>query len=555
MLSELPIEIQYQILEYLSVDDLLSLSFVSKDLRYLARTIKIRPSFCKRMVVCGNKYILNVSKYKVCELPDIPNEELEEIFRDKSIQCYVSERLEVFKYARKLVQFDKRITSIPPEFGNIKHLNLSKCTNIVDFSMLGNNEFLDVSNTNIEDISNLVNVKVLNINDCYGIKDIPVTCNNEEIIALNVNLKDVSNLVKVKKLTLSYELTEEILRMYEVDLEQEQEVYIPSLPGEVIRNINIFSNLEKLIINKYYLRIDLKLLQHIPDLTLNNCSNLENFEYLGKQHTLSLAGSNISNIQNLENVRDLNLSNCSDIIDFTYLGKQYKLNLSDTKIKDINNLVNVAHLNLCSCYYIIEFGCLGKQITLYLDGCKIGDISNLADVENLSLNNCINIYEFDCLGNQKKLYLAGTRIRDISRLGNIEYLGISNCIVITNFDSLGSNLKYLDASFTNISDVSKLSFVRELLLNYCNNVKDYDAIGKNQSRIELYASTIKNVSNLRFVDNLMLSSCEDLHDLSPLGYQCCLNVSSLIRTCDKRDSKHLEYLQSRIKEFHHIMLF
>lgn len=131
-----------------------------------------------------------------------------------------------------------------------------------------------------------------------------------------------------------------------------------------IRNISAISVVECIGI------LDLEILANIKKININSVA--KNYNLLGRQDTLGIISSCITDISRFGNIRRLCLDGCVNII-------------------DISPLANVPELCIRRCKNIKNFDILGRQQVLELSYMCINDISHLSAVKKIALINVAGI--------------------------------------------------------------------------------------------------------------------------------------------------------------------
>ena len=333
---------------------------------------------------------------------------------------------------------------------SLNDLKLVKCRNITDIKYLKNIKIINLSYTNIEDVSILTNVSKL---ECRGCLRLKIVFGLKNIIYL-----DISNNFNLK-------LNIEDSSKLEYLLYSSSNIYSNSIFNN---NISSFKNISNINISNCNNIIDISILSNVKELNISKCYN-------------------IKDISSLKNVKSLNICYCYGIEDITslknikYLYAVGCINIS--KIPKFSKNLNVIYL---STGYLIDCRNFIDCINL-----KKFNLSNSLFVENLSsisyllnkksfqnrlvkvnLSNCTNLIDVSSLSNITKLNLSHcSEVRDVNCLKNVKYLNLSNCIKIKDVSMLGNVFK-LNLSHTKISDVSKLGNNNILNLICCNNIKD-----------------------------------------------------------------------------------
>lgn len=190
---------------------------------------------------------------------------------------------------------------ILPVLFNTK-LSLVGCQ-IYEFEKLINIKHLDISKTNIQDISIFINVYELIIYDCILLKKLEIN-SNIRILKINteVPLVDFKNI-------------------YDLTLQNQQYVEIS----------DYFTNVKKL--------------------DLSFCKNIIITKKI-KFDKLNLSYTDISDVSKLCDVYELILYKCKKVNNVNSLYNVKKLDISYTDITDISNLYNVYKLTMYYCKYL-----------------------------------------------------------------------------------------------------------------------------------------------------------------------------------------------------------
>ena len=98
------------------------------------------------------------------------------------------------------IEFD---TKTMKSLSNIKIIDLSNCSHVNDISMLKDAEYIDISFTNVSDVSMLGLQKTLILSGCTNVHDVQNLGNVTHLdLSGCINIEDVSSLGKVHTLTL-----------------------------------------------------------------------------------------------------------------------------------------------------------------------------------------------------------------------------------------------------------------------------------------------------------------------------------------------------------------
>jgi hypothetical protein len=105
---------------------------------------------------------------------------------------------------------------------------------------------------------------------------------------------------------------------------------------DIIKNVNIFTNIYKLCLLRCEGIKDVSLLGNLHSLSLIECVNIVDVSALGNVHTLNLSGcKKIKDISALKNVHELNICGCRRI---------KNIEKSNIEILAINNIIEGIHL-------------------------------------------------------------------------------------------------------------------------------------------------------------------------------------------------------------------
>lgn len=96
------------------------------------------------------------------------------------------------------------LNTIVDNFTNLSELSLVECEEITDVSILGKLKILDLSETEIEDVSALSGVHTLYLNNCPNISDVSSLVNVKKLYLLgSEDINDVSMLVNAEELDIT----------------------------------------------------------------------------------------------------------------------------------------------------------------------------------------------------------------------------------------------------------------------------------------------------------------------------------------------------------------
>lgn len=208
---------------------------------------------------------------------------------------------------------------------------------------------------------------------------------------------------------------------------------------------------------------------HITAKDIKEMGKLKNITSLSFTECQFDVDADLNGLKNLENVTSFTLENCSNITDFQFISNMTSLlSLRVTNNPNFNDLSYVASLPLNS---------------LIIDDTGVTDLSPLNDktsLHNLSCNNCAISTTFNNTtpAYMYSLEMSGCGLTDISFINsfsNVYELDLSNNMIsdLTVFDYCNS-INQLNLSHNDISDISPLSHfteITELDLSY-NSISD-----------------------------------------------------------------------------------
>lgn len=439
----------------------------------------------------------------------------------------LSKVIENFKNLENLNLSFCHINKYPEKSINVKTLKLEnfRCEidNLINFINLKSLVDLDLSYTNITDVSILNNIRKVNLSNCRKITNLNSLTNVYELILSNTAVSDISFFIGTCILILDFCTNN--LRSIE---------YLPNLKYislsrcDTIRDYSKLKDINTLESLNLYKNGSFKNINDIPQnikyLNISKCYNLEN----------------ISDLTKFKNLTELNCSACLDVYEIPFIVNLRKLDISYCyNIKTIKNtMCKLSYINADFCHNLKfeNYDCKSlSQITLFnneilsdvsifrnikdvnLTNCKnIKDVSPLSNCYKLDLSFCDNITNFDILLDIYDLNISYCKgLRGFNRFSNNHILNISNCKNITDVSTL-QNVHDLNISGTTISDISSLCKVTKLNISRCLNIKD--------------------ISMLKDVYNIDISFCNQIKDVSGLVNTVILTIrnhSSHIKGIEK----------------------
>lgn len=270
-------------------------------------------------------------------------------------------------------------------FAHIKHINLSCCGNLRNIHMLKNAHTLDLSDTNVIDVSALGRVHTLNLS--------------------NTNVKDVSMLGNVKDLNLyncaSIEHGVIVCDMHTLTCSSIVSIQEHSLNGN-IQNLSwmtwetyrsrvdatIFAGIQEVKLSQMSVK-NAHMFNNTKVLSIYNCTFLKPLSagVFANTRELYLSRSTISDVSMLGHLFKLCLSHCENVIDVSALGNVYYLDISWTNVRDGSKLKNVKILNIAGTK-IRDVSAYKRAKVVDVSYCEIRDLSPLKNVKVIFAQSC-----------------------------------------------------------------------------------------------------------------------------------------------------------------------
>ena len=166
--------------------------------------------------------------------------------------------------------------------------------NNIDLYSFKDLDILNISYSNITDISMLEKLHTLDISGCYKITDVSMLRNLHTLIMCYCNITDVSMLGNLHTLDISH--------------------------CKNIKDVSMFGNLHTL--------------------NISCCKQITNVSMLGNLHTLDISNCEITDVSMLGKLHILDISWCK-ITDISMLGNLHTLKIRGCKITDVSMLGNV----------------------------------------------------------------------------------------------------------------------------------------------------------------------------------------------------------------------
>jgi hypothetical protein len=277
-------------------------------------------------------------------------------------------------------------------YDHIRYLDLSN-TDVENVDLLGNVHTLNLKNTKVRDVSVLSNVNTLDLTKTHVI-DINMLKNVKKLYIQQTEIDIDVNTSMMRKLDIDYKIRRCADRVNNC------KVYSKKIYTDISRD-KFLSLTDKYPNKKYRLKFtsDEKF-EEIPEYLYDHIG------YLDLSHT------RITDTSRLGNIHTLNLMSTS-VIDVSRLGNVHTLDLSRTQVYNVNRLGNVH--------------------TLILSETQVTDVSMLGEVTNLDISGT-SVRDVSMLGNVRSLNISGTHVIDINMLGNVDYLRVINTVVDFDVD-------------------------------------------------------------------------------------------------------------------------
>ncbi|WP_050607466.1 leucine-rich repeat domain-containing protein [Clostridium niameyense] len=454
---------------------------------------------------------VNLSNTKVKDISPLKNSTSIKILNINETNVSNIQSAEFMKSLEKLYLVNTKITSIKPitNLNKITELDISKC----------DIEFNDEYKNSIKSLNNLTKLNISNnpkVDDCSFIKDLT---NLVYLDMKNTNINNIDNLGNLSKL--------EYLNISNTKVTNTKIIKnFPKLRKIDTTGCNINNGELDKDHNKLVVFQDKVLEKEIRDLIDKPSESIYEKDLLGITK-LELSNRHIKNIEGLDSLRNLTYLDLSDneIIDIKPIGainKLDKLIIHNNKVESIKPLEDLNNLK-----------------ELDLSNNNIGEITilyNLTSLERLDLsnNNIVNIKSLASLINLKYLSLYNNKVQEgiedgLSRLYNLTEMYLKNS-GIANFNATGAyynNLAKKDFTipedFIVFEDKNKSDFAKIIR----------SVIGKKEDT-NVYKSDLDKITELDLsknelqrIDNALRSKLNSkvISDLE--GIQYLSNLTSL----------------------------
>lgn len=472
--------------------------------------------------------------------------------KSEKIRNYVIEN-----YKNKLIKYNNEYYITEQVLNSENYINLSNMgltdSDLKDISLFSKINVLDVSNNQIEDLSNLPYLnRLLSINISNNkIKFIDNLKEYPNMFSINANNNQIENVIipeNIEYLQLNNN------NISEINIPDEKNLIMLNLSNNKIDKLTNITGLEKL---EYLILTGNKLsdisklseLKSLQQVILDDNQNITGYEKLTNITNLSLNNCNINKLTNISNLTKLNTISISNnygiIIDENSLPQNISYielnnnNLNDLKflsqIKSIFNL-NIANNNITN---LNDLQSQGDYIFVDISNNPIKDISKLNNYKNVNItysdSPTIDISIFNNINTLKSLIMINSNITDISKLNinSLEYANFSKNKNIQGLKSLINNDKLTalildDCNISSISEISNLSSLELLSLNNNNitNINDLNKLDKLQTislegNKNITGNLTNNINSIN-LSNTNISNLEIIKELKDLTY---LNIA------------------------------
>lgn len=354
-------------------------------------------------------------------------------------------------------------------------------------------------------------------------------------------------------------------------------------------NFHLFCNLFKLSIRECS-NDNLQPLQLIPDLTVRQCPNIQDFSMLGRQKRLVIhTCDGLKDVRSFRAIHHLELISCKNLEDVSPLYGIYDLTIQKCpNVKDISSLGGHHRLKLSYDYTadLVGYDILHRIPHVSLALCNITDASVLRFAQSVQLLGCNNITDVSALRRVRQIYIESyVELKGLSKLANVKDLSLiqkSNkefvndkvLLSLKNVNRLRVSLPLsVQSSLTGLSIFSKT--IRHLTLSRNDKFSEFihnKRVGEHLKHLTSLTLELLNglrgVVGLGNIPTLRIVSCHGLESLKGLGRNHCVevedckqlkDVSSLstvpvvrIRSCFRIDSSCLSSVP-RLKIFSSLM--
>ncbi|TMM42009.1 leucine-rich repeat domain-containing protein [Colwellia ponticola] len=379
---------------------------------------------------------------------------------------------DLFGYERKW-KFSQGLAPLAKlDEDEIVQLDLSSCsyTDLDIINKFSKLEVIDLSNSIIDRLPSFINSPIINILNLNGVRirhlnslsELRKLTKLKNLDISNTNIDDISpisDLTMLENLNLEYTGIVDVSPLANLTKLKKLNACLLSFD-----DFNVLSGLSELI------SLDLSYcsISHMDSSPLANLVNLRN---------LNLCYSDISDIKFLENLHllnelDLSQNSIVDISALNNLDTLTKLNLSQNSIVDIsalNSLDALTKLDL-SQNSIVDISVLNNfsELTnLKLSENKITDVSALDKLKklrrlDLSNNDVINIQFLSTLTEMRVIDLSNTKVDSLGALENLDKLTFLKLSNLKNIDYKPimhhSNIRHIQVGYLASKDIDKKYF-------------------------------------------------------------------------------------------------
>lgn len=397
------------VMSFLPLSDVLSMTSVCKDLRELLYQYEdpIRPQRFHVLAryFYGRLYNLDLSGYR-------DKVHMSHLYKNCKILNLSGTRISSVNYLGKVRVLDISCTEVKDvsNLRNVRELNINR-TPIRNFCYLPKLHTLKASHTRLVDTYGMHNIEYVYLNENHYLTDLSGLGNNKVVdLSMCPNISNVDSLKNVLDVDLSYcHRVEDVSCLtgvsflncsytnvkYVKDLGNLQ--YL-SAGGLKLNSVNC-KNLFYLDLSNNQDLYSIKQFEGVENLTVNRCLNIVDWELP-------------------KSVSVLRAKACSQIedVDLIHFKGLYSLDLSETNITNIEHLVYIRFLRLSRCYMLI-------------------DLKPLENVYSLDISHT-SIMNLEGAENVKAVDISYTQVKDVFPLRNAEYVNMCGCVYIVDIRPL-----------------------------------------------------------------------------------------------------------------------
>lgn len=447
-------------------------------------------------VESGMSGIVSTSLKDAYNVDDIKNQEIKNIIMQELSNTLITDKSKEYVTELALSKIYELDLSNNKEFNSLKDIDIFKNlyeinlsnTNITDISKLKEVKELycvDLSNTKIKDVSALkdcTGLEILNLENDKGIKGYEEITSLANLNISNCDIKDVQELSNLKELV-------------EVNLSGNKNV----------KNISELSNLTSIYLKDTGIK-SIKEIENLTnlsvlDLSYNELTSIDGIANLKELTNIDLSGNKITDFSNISLLKNnyseeeypyisltVESGEISDISIFNDISNIAELYLANNNITDLSNFNNnsVCLLDLSGnigLTNIIQLKNMEDLNVLYLENCDLNDLSEIAELKNIDI-----------------LDLSGNDIKNIEKLNNLELGALSlesnkniegklniNSLLSLNLSNTDIDSKRFD--FSNCKELYEINLSgcnsKELMNKVIDKISDYGFIYTDEIELDL----------------------------------------------------------------------